>query len=167
MQPNLTKVTMSNGLILGALFSVKFLLSTSESYIASVLQLALFTLILVHTYRSSIKNREINFEGTISYFKAFNFVFLSFFFGGIISSIVKFVYFQFINPEYLVDLLDKSSKLFEEMKIPFGDAEYDQLKEILKPASFSLQFIWMNSLLGMITGSIMAFFIKKEKNIFE
>lgn len=167
MQQSLARATMTNGLILGALFSANFLVSLSKTFIGSILSLALFVLILFFTYKSSVKNRENNLLGEITYIQAVLFIVLSFFYAGIISSIVKFVYFQFINPEYLSLILDEGLRVMEQMKFPVDPEAYEQIKDLLKPASFSLQYIWMNTILGILTGAIMAIFIKKEKNIFE
>ncbi len=167
MQQSIVRATMTNGLILGALFSANFLISLSKTFIGSILSLAIFVYILVYTYKTSIKNRERNLGGEATYIQAVLFIVLSFFYAGIISSIVKFVYFQFINPEYLTLILDEGLRIMEQMKFPVDPEAYDQIKDLLKPASFSLQYIWMNTILGIFTGSIMAIFVKKDKNIFE
>jgi hypothetical protein len=38
---------------------------------------------------------------------------------------------------------------------------------MMKPATFSLQFVWMNVTFGAIVGLIMSPFIKKDVNIFK
>lgn len=53
------------------------------------------------------------------------------------------------------------------LNLPFENASYDQMEKMMKPATFSLQYIWMNVLLGTLIGLVMAPFIKKEKSIFE
>lgn len=167
MQQNMIRATMSNGLLLGALFSANFLVSLSKSFIGTILSFAIFTYILLYIYRTSVKNREVNHGGTISYFSALMFIVLSFFYAGIISSIVKYIYFQFINPEYLQQILSEGMRAMETLKLPFDDSQYEQMQNLLKPATFALQYIWMNTILGLLVGLIMSFFIKKEKNIFE
>ena len=115
----------------------------------------------------SIRFRDVECSGTIKYGKAFSFIVLTFFFAALISSIVKYVYFQFINPTYLDELLNESLKAIQIMKIPIDNASYDQMAKVMKPATFSLQYIWMNVIVGSILGLIMAAFVKKEKSIFE
>lgn len=167
MQQSLVRATMKNGLILGALFSANFLISLSKSFIGSIATIALLIYILVFTYKSATKHRDNNLSGEITYIQSVIFIILSFFYAGIISSIVKFIYFQFINPEYLSLMLDEGLRVLEQMKFPIDSSSFDQIKDLLKPASFSLQYIWVNTILGMITGILMSFFVKKEKNIFE
>lgn len=167
MQPNIIKSTMTNGLILGALFSANFLLSISKSIPLTLLSYGIMIFILVFTFQSAKRFRDKENEGFASFGKIFSFILLSFFFAALISSIVKYVYFQFINPEYLSVLLNESMKAIEMMKLPVSGDAYDQMERIMKPATFSLQFVWMNVFFGAITGLLMAPFIKKDKSIFE
>jgi len=167
MQPNIIKSAMTNGLILGVLFSVNFLLSISKSIPFVLLSYGLMALILVLTFQFSKQFRDKECNGIISFGKSFSFILLSYFFAALISSIVKFIYFQFINPEYLSKLLNDSMKAVEMLKLPIDSASYEQMEGMMKPATFSLQFVWLNVFMGTIIGLIMSPFIKKEKNIFE
>lgn len=167
MQPNIVKSAMLNGLIMGVLFSLNFLLSVSQNTFLSLLSYVVFAAILVGTYRFALRFRDTECGGFISYGRAFSFVLLLFFFAALISSIVKYVYFQYINPAYLENLINESMKAIEMMKIPVDDAAYENVEKMMKPASFSLQYLWVNVFAGTFVGLIMAAFIKKEKSIFE
>lgn len=167
MQPNIFKSAMFNGLIMGVLFSINFLLSISKNTFLALLSYLVISFILVGIYRMSIRFRDIECGGTIKYSKAFSFIVFTFFFAALISSIVKYIYFQFINPAYLDELLNESMKALQILKIPIDNAAYDQMVKVMKPATFSLQYIWMNVILGSILGLIMAAFVKKDKSIFE
>jgi hypothetical protein len=158
---------MSNGLILGILFSINFLLSISKTVPLVLISYALISIILVVTYRMTIRFRDKECSGEITFGKAFSFIILTYFFAALISSVVKYVYFQFINPNYLLELLNESMKAVEMLKLPIENAPYEQMEKMMKPATFSLQYIWMNVLCGTFIGLIMAPFIKKDKNIFE
>lgn len=114
----------------------------------------------------AIRFRDEECKGVISYWKTFSFILLTFFFAAIISSVVKYIYFQYINPAYLESMFQESMKLLEKMKFPMNDASVQQMESILKPASFTLQYIWVNVFAGTVVGLIMSGFIKKEKNLF-
>jgi len=167
MQPNILKSAMLNGLIMGVVFSLNFLLSISKIPSLTLLSYVVVTFILVGMYKLSIRFRDVECEGVITYGKAYSFILLTFFFAAIISSVVKYVYFQFINPAYLEQLLQDSMKALETLKFPIDEAAYEQMGKMMKPASFTLQYIWLNVLMGSFVGLIMAVFIKKEKSIFE
>jgi len=167
MQPNIIKASMYNGLLIGILFSINFLLSISKITPLILISYVLMGFILIATYRTAIRFRDKECMGEINFNKAFSYIVLTYFFAALISSVVKYVYFQFINPEYLPKLLNESLKTLEMLKLPIETTPYDQMEKMMKPATFSLQYIWMNVLLGTIIGLIMAPFIKKEKSIFE
>lgn len=158
---------MQNGLAVGILFSINFLLSISKITPLVLISYGLMGIILVVTYRTTIRFRENECSGEITFGKAFSFIILTYFFAALISSVVKYIYFQFINPEYLSKLLNESLKAVEMLRLPIENATYDQMENMMKPATFSLQYIWMNVLLGTLIGLTMAPFIKKDKNIFE
>ena len=81
---------------------------------------------------------------------------------------MKYVYFQFINPDYLDEVLNNTMAVMEQFQWPLQeDIMYDQMKSMLTPINFTLQYIWINMLLGFLVGVVMAAFVKKDKNIFE
>ena len=167
MQPNIIKSTMFNGLIMGALFTLNFMISLSKNSILGILSYLIVAGIVFLMYKMSVQFRDKECEGNITYGRAFLFVIYTFFFAALISSIVKYFYFRFINPSYLDELLQESLKAMEMMKFKIDDEAYNQVSDMMKPANMALQFIWVNMFIGMIVGLIMAAFVKKEKSIFE
>lgn len=167
MQPSITKSAMFNGLIMGVIFSINFIFSVSKITALILLTNLLAVFILIGIYRMVIRFRDIECKGFISYWKAFSLILLTFFFAAVISSVVKYVYFQFINPGYLDQMFQETMKVLSSMKFEINDTMIDQTKSMLKPASYTLVFIWTNVFMGLVVGLIMAAFVKKEKTIFE
>ena len=166
MQQNIFRSSMLNGLIMGGLFSVNFLFSAMTNPVLSLLSNLIIIYILIYTYKSTVKYRDHENEGSITYGKAFSFITLSYFFAGVISGIVKYIYFQFIKPDYLMAALDQSLVMMEKMNFPVSDQQVELMESMMKPATYALEVIWLNIFVGMIVGLIMAAFIKKEKDIF-
>jgi len=167
MQPSISKSAKFNGLIMGVIFSINFLLSVSKVTTFVLLTNVIAVLIVFGIYRLTVKFRDTECEGFISYWKSFSLILLTFFYAALISSVVKYIYFQFINPDYLDQMFQESMKVMTTMKFPITDALTDQMKSMLKPATYTLVYVWSNVLMGTIVGLIMAAFIKKEKSIFE
>ena len=120
------------------------------------------------TYRITCKFRDEHNNGELSYGKGWAFIVLLFFFAAIISSVVKYIYFQFINPDYLAELLNLTLLQLEKLSISEEEINInDSLEAILSPINYSLQYLWINTMLGALLGVIMAAFTKKEKSIFE
>ncbi len=168
MQPNIIRSAMSYGLIMGLLFSINFLLNVSgNNVLFSLLGYAVTIVIIVAAYKMAIHFRDNDCEGYISYGKSFSLILLMFFFGAIISALTKYVYCQFINPEYLENVMQQSIQMLESMNFPMVDEMYENMESLMNPFSFATQYIWINVLLGAITGVVMATFVKKEKGLFD
>lgn len=167
MTSSIFKSSMIYGLFMGILFAANFFISLPQGIIFRFLSFLIIILIVYAMYRFSVKYRDNECGGYISYGKSFSFILLTFFFASIISSIFKFFYFQFINPDYLTNLLQESLKIIDSMQLPVNEEFYDQMEKMMKPITYSLQSIWVDVFLGIILGLIMSAFIKKDKNIFE
>ena len=162
MQPNIIKPAMSNGLIMGVLFSINFILSIQRNYIFVFLSYFVMSSIVVGMYRITIRFRESECEGVMSYRKAFLFILYTFFFAALVSSVVKFIYFQFISPDYLENMMRDSLKVLSDMNLKMDNESIEQMQTNLKPATFALQYIWVNVFIGSMVAFVMAFFIKKN-----
>ena len=165
---------MFNGLIMGALFSVNFLFTTSKNLIFLLLSYLIITLIIVLMFRMTKRYRDVECGGYIRYWRAFNYVVLTFFFAGIISTVFKILYTTFINPEYLTVLLEQSMQqieqnrgIFERLNLPLDDNYYAELERQMRPVNYSIQTIWINVLSGTLLGLILAAIVKKQKGIFD
>jgi len=167
MQPNIMKSAMHNGLILGVIFSVNFLLSISKITALILFTYVIAVIILVVLYKIAIRFRDTECEGTITYGRAFLYIILLFFYAALISTVVKFIYLRFIDQSYLDSIFQETMKLMETLKFPMNSVEIERTENMFKPLNFSLLYIWSNLILGTFVGLIMAAFIKKEKNIFE
>lgn len=129
MQGNIFKSSMIYGLMMGILFSVNFIISIPQGNVFRIISFLITIVIVVVMYRYSVKFRDTECGGYITYGKSFSFIVLTFFFASIISAIVKFVYFQFINPEYLTNVLQQSIKVVESMNLPLDEEYYTQMEK--------------------------------------
>lgn len=167
MKTNPFKHAMTWGLVLGVAFSFNFILSSSSSTWLGLLSYLVIAGILYLTYRFTCHYRNTECDGAITYGQGLSYIILLYFFASIISSIFKYVYFQFINPEYLTNIYDQTMLVMEQLKMPITDELASDMESVLKPATFSLQYIWINTMLGVFVGLVMAVVTKKEKNLFE
>ncbi len=168
MQQNFYKHAMTYGLFLGLTFSVNFLLSVANSLWCGLLTYFVMAAIVYLTYRFACHYRDTEQGGVVSYGRSLWYIVVLYIFAAIISSVVKYVYLQFINPGYLDDVLNNAMLVLEQIQLPLQeDAMYDQLEHVLTPINFIMQYIWINTLLGLLVGLVMAAFVKKDKDIFE
>jgi Protein of unknown function (DUF4199) len=161
MQPSIIKTSMSNGLIMGVLFSLNFLLSIQKNYIFVFLSYFAISTIVIGMYKMAIRYRDLECKGFVSYRKAFSLILYTFFFAALVSSAVKYIYFQFISPTYLETMMKDSLKVLSDMHFNIDKTATEQMESTLKPASFSLQYIWVNVFVGSLVAFVMSFFIKR------
>lgn len=170
MQTNVLNAAMKYGLIMGIVFSVNFLLSISGNAIITLLGYLVVAFICVLTYRFTVAYRDKENGGTISFGHAFFFIILLFLFAAIISSLFKFIYFKYLNVNYLPILLEQSISMMQQLQEQFHlsvpDDYYETMDKMMSPTAFTLQYIWVNTFLGVIMGLIIAPFVKKDKDIF-
>ena len=115
----------------------------------------------------AVRFRDKECEGSITYGRAFLYILYTFFYAALISTVIKYIYFQYINPSYLENMFQESMKMMEKLKFPMTSASADQMESMLKPVNYSFVYIWMNIIFGGLVGLVMAAFVKKEKSIFD
>jgi hypothetical protein len=174
MQENIFRSTMLNGLIMGILFSVNFVFTSSKSLPLLLLSYVIIALIIVFMYRMLKRYRDTECGGYINYWRSFNYVVLTFLFAGIISTVFKIIYTKYINPDLLPALLEESMKqiennrgIFESLNLPLDEQYYEELERQMRPVNYSIQTIWVNILFGAVLGFILSGFVKKQKSIFD
>lgn len=157
---------MQNGLIMGVIFSINFLLSTSKILPLVFITYIIAVIIVFLIYRYTIRFRDIECNGEISYGRAFSYILLLFFYAALISTAVKYIFFRFINPHFLETMFQDTMKMMQVMKLSMNNAEIDQTQTMFTPLNFSMLHIWSNVIMGVIVGLIMAAFIKKKQKHF-
>lgn len=167
MKKNITKSTLYNFHVIGLLLSAKFLFSTQNNSILLILSLLSSILIIYALFYITTRFRDIECEGSINYLNALKYIFLLYFFGSFVLSIIIWVYTQFINKTFLDLSLDLLLKTYENYKIHIDNQSYSILVKIFKPLPYSIFNLFASIFSSLFWSSILALFIKKDKNIFE
>jgi hypothetical protein len=167
MQENIFKSAMKSGLILGVLFTLDFILTVIGGTVSGLLGWVVLVATIVVIWKLSCQYRDNECEGIISYGKSLGYILLSVFYASLISAFVSLIYFQLINPDYLLETFSEVMKKLEEMKISVTDEIEIFVQGLLKPVSMAFISIFSNMFFYLIVGLIMSAFVKKEKSIFE
>ena len=167
MQPNIVKSALYNFHIIGLLLSLKFILSAQKYEVFASFAIIISIFIIYFLYRMSVHFRDTEFIGKINYGQAFRYLFLIYFFGSIVASIVMMIYTAFIDIHFLDSLLDITLKMYERFKIPLDDKTIKAFEYIYKPVQYSLLNVFFSIIGGTFWGLILAGMVKKDKSIFE
>ncbi len=162
MKSNLFNITMRSGLVLGVLFSLNFIISTFNNPILGLLSYLITALIVYLTYQYTVGFRDKENGGVITFGQGFLFVFLLFMFASIISAGVKYIFLQFINPDYLQNLLGLTMQTMESIMDSVPDDMYDALESFLTPINFVMASSWMNFLMSLVVGVIIGLVVKRN-----
>lgn len=167
MKPEALKHAMYFGLILGVIFSLNFFLSTLVGVWFTSLQWVVTLSIPYIVYRLTVDCRERVCDGAISYGVALWYGIQLFFYAALISAVFKFIYFKFLNPEYLSNMLGETLRLLDELKVSSDTFNEEQMRELMTPLYMSMQYVWLDVFLGLLVSLVTAIFAKKEKSLFD
>ncbi len=164
---NVITHTMHSGLVLGVLLIVRdfmvqdvfynnlfaILILNFAGFVASIYCILFFT----KKYDKEILN------GKISYASALYYAFNMFFFAGMIVAAFSFVYFQYINPDYLGKQEEILTKLLKQLNLP----EEDLLRNmpVPTPANAALNTLWSIVVNGLIIALFTSLPFRKRKSI--
>ena len=116
---------------------------------------------LAKSYRRS----ECN--GILPFGKAFTFVFVMYFCASLLSAVAHFVYFQFMDNGFIMQLLMETSRIMEENKAQFGELSTELNKSIEQFLAMGTKGIVFNMFTsnimnGILLSAIIALFVKRN-----
>lgn len=167
MNVQMGRHAMNFGAIMGLVFSINFLITTIKSLV--FLQYIFIVAIIYLAYRFVIHFRDNVNEGEISYGYAFLYILQLFMYASMISAVVRYLFYSYIKPDFLQNQLNETLAALQGTpmaNIITGDI-YQQTVELMTPLNMALQAIWLNLLLGVLLGLILAAVVKKNKSIFD
>jgi hypothetical protein len=103
-------------------------------------------------------------EGYISYGSALWYVMQLFMYGSMISAMVRYVFYQFIKPDFLQNQLNETMQALQSTSMAdmISGEVYQQTVEMMTPLNMALQSIWLNLILGLLLGLVIAGIVKKQ-----
>ncbi len=123
--------------------------------------------ILVMLSRFARHYRDTECKGKITYMQALSYILILFFFASLVAGVLRYFYLAFINTTYLTDSLNQALLLFEQMQMDMPDDLIGEMKELMTPIHFTVQFIMFDCMVGLFLGLLYAFFIRKDNEIID
>lgn len=90
------------------------------------------------------------------------YVTILFFFASLIDGLVRFVYLQWLNPEYLDGLFNLTMKTMEQLNYDLPEAVINEAQALMTPINYAFQTIMADCMQGVFWGLIVAFFTKPQ-----
>ena len=106
-------------------------------------------------------------NGIFPFGKAFTFIFVMYFCASLLSAVAHFVYFQFLDNGFIMQLLMETSKIMEENKAQFGElgTEFNKSVELflsIGTKGIVFNMFTSNIMNGIILSAIIALFVKRS-----
>jgi len=163
MKPEVNAYVMKQGLVLGCVFAVNFVITTIPSF--AFISWGVEVLILWYVYKAGVKCREQIMEGEMSYGAGLWFTIQLFLYSSMVAGVIKYVYLKWLNTTYLLQLREAMEQTMEQMKLPAATMEETakMMKEMFTPENMALYSVAGDVMLGVIVGLVMAAILKRNK----
>lgn len=167
-QSKVYNAAMWHGLILAIYLVVRFffIVSSANSLILNILTIFLTIGIpFVAYYLGKDFKKKTNEE--LTYRNFYSHGFFMFFFASLILSLVEYIYYGYINPEFISAQYDTLVQNLEILKQNMPDAS--SLEEVVNSSpiptasQMAMQNIWMYSFAGIIISLINAYILNKKQ----
>ncbi len=153
---------MRAGLTLGLVIILLFVCMTIPHMLTTIATPLLMGMVLWLTYRYAKDYREIECHGVLSYGQALSYILILYFFAALVAGVLRYGYLEFINTSYLTDSFNQAMLLFEQMQMDMPTELVDEMRRVLTPTRFTMQFIMFDCMMGLFIGLITAVLVRKR-----
>lgn len=167
-QKGIMQFAMEWGVYMGLYFVVKFIFDvwSMDSFFCSIVSLLMLLCIPVVVYLAMRKYDRMN--GLKCYFSQLWMMgILLFFFTSLISSLAQYIYYVYINPDYIKLQFQAAVTLMEALNFKFSDPSLlDTIKTGLEkgnvpsPMSVVVERMWVNLFFGSLLSVAVAWLVK-------
>jgi hypothetical protein len=168
------KVALNYGLFLGVVLIIYSLLLylldvplESLQYFnwGSYVFIILFMVLGIKTYRDK------HADGLITYGKSFSTGFLIGLYAAIIAAIYGFIYFSFINPGIIEEMMDARTLELMEQNPDMNDEQIEMaqawMERFMSPVMMSVMGLIVNVIVSLIISLVVSIFMQKKDNSLE
>lgn len=160
-----------DGAIMGAMWIISFACFIAQFYMP-LLNMAALIFGIASIIVSAIRLRNFRdniLDGMISYWRAYGYSLLTYFYAALLLAAAQYIYFQFIDHGFLLNQYTAmtSSPEFKSMMTLYG-IKADEMKltmdtiATLRPIDIALQFLTTNLFFGIVISWPMAALIKSK-----
>ncbi len=160
-----------DGAIMGGLWILSFICFIAQFYmpLLSMASMIIGVVSIIITAMRLKKFRDNILDGIMSYWKAYGYSMLTYFYAALLMAAAQYIYFQFIDNGFLINqyTVMTSSPEFKSMMTLYGiKAEEMKLTmdtiASLRPIDVALQFFSTNIILGLVISWPIAALIKSK-----
>ena len=151
---------LSCALVLGAVLIIEFLLTKSEFFSFIVVFLMVLAPYLVYVFQKKYRDGELG--GIIAYSNAFSYGLLLYFFAAVILGVVSYIYYQYINPNFLTTEFQLSIKQFKMWNMPPHIIDIMTQIGAPSPPLAAFRDVVGNTFWGLLIALVTSAFVRKS-----
>jgi len=168
---NIITHSMYSGLILGGLLVVRDFFSlvvfNNNTFMILLLSIVGFVIPFFCIFYFTKKFDNEVLKGKISYASALSYGFYMFFFAAMIIALFSFIYFQYVNPDYLTQQGDIFINLLKQLNLPEETIKkYEDLltgADTPTAANAAISGLWLFVFLGFILCLFTSLYFRKRE----
>ncbi len=167
---SLLRYSMEGGVWLGLYLAIRFVFTVMSLYstLSNILALALFVGTPFVLYRIMMRyHRDCGYTSFFSL--QWMLGIMLFFFASLISCIPEYVFYEYINPQYVSEVLDRTFVMLDEMGMLQESTSLAEMRTALaevgspSAAEMVLQSIWSNVFFGSLLSIVVAPFVTRKR----
>ncbi len=172
---NIMQAAMEAGAFMGVFFIIKFIFTVLSLYSPLSGMLSSFMMLAIPLMLYYLMRRYYRDGGISSFSQLWLLGILLFFFASLISGLAQYIYYVYINPDYIrmqFEMAGEAMKLIEEMN-SLSASTLEPYKQVMAqgdipaPMSFVMTQMWVNVFFGSVLSMVMAaacsYYFKKIK----
>ena len=166
MQSKIYTYAMRYGIYIGLLIALNTILSSTNNAVLSMLSWAVWGVMiyLMYFFTQRFINNETE-DHLLSFGQTFRFNMLMYFFGAMVATALRIVYFKWLNPEVLEEVFSQSMQILDKSLTGNDRATVrETLNQLLKPVSYSFLCLFGDFISGLFYAIIIAAVSKQRNN---
>ncbi len=158
MQSKIISFAMHYGIYIGLLIALNTILGISTNAFLRVLSWGVFGAMLYLMYFFTIRFRENEIERQVFTFgNAFRLNILMYFFGAMVATAIRIIYFKWLNSDCLDEIYNQSMQILEQSG-SIGDMNLlkDTMSKVVQPTTYSFILLFGDFFSGIFYALIIA-----------
>jgi len=162
MGPNPFQHAMQWGLLMGLLMLLNFILSGSDNGVVAALSYLVEGGVIFLTYYATVHYRTTQCDNRITFSAAYSYVLLLFFFGSLLSGVLRLLYMKYIDPTYLDEMYARVLRVVDQMQLDMPEDAQLALEKLMQPVRFNMNYMMTDIFLGSLLGLVVAGLCRKK-----
>ena len=160
--PNTIQHAMWAGLTLGILLALDTYFGSKSGSFARVASIVIEAYIILRAFRFAQDFRDTELAGEITLWRSFSYTLNLFFFASLIGALFNIVFYKYISPEYIPELIERSKPTFDALFKDNPNYSPTLVEQLFTAETMAMSSIVAQCMIGMVLGVLYYPFLRKR-----